>query len=127
MPILVFLLFCAEVAALIGLGGVIGGWFVLLEILATGFIGYLIIKRAGRAILRSDRLIALIARPVSGIYNLGLSVVLAGLLLFLPGILTDLAGLSLLVIQLFRRRPPRRREEERVIDVEFSVQEEGRE
>jgi len=104
MPILVFLLFCAEVAALIGLGGVIGGWFVLLEILATGFIGYLIIKRAGRAILRSDRLIALIARPVSGIYNLGLSVVLA-----------------------FRRRPPRRREEERVIDVEFSVQEEGRE
>ena len=96
MPILVFLFFCAEIVVLIKLAGVIGGWFVLLEIIASGVIGYLLIKRAGRAILRSDRLIALIARPVSGLYRLRFSLVLAGLLLLLPGILTDLAGLLLL-------------------------------
>jgi len=125
MPILVFLFFCAEIVVLIKLAGVIGGWFVLLEIIASGVIGYLLIKRAGRAILRSDRLIALIARPVSGLYRLRFSLVLAGLLLLLPGILTDLAGLLLLVIQPFRRRAPRS-EEEGVIDVEFSVDEEDR-
>jgi len=124
MPILVFVFFCAEIAVLVELSGVIGGWFVLLEILVSGFVGYYLIKRAGRAILRSDQLIALIARPFSGLYRLRFSLVLAGLLLLLPGILTDLAGLVLLVVQLFRR--PRRGEEgeEGVIDVEFRVHDE---
>lgn len=121
MPILVFVFFCVEIAVLIVLAGAIGGWPVLLEIVATGAIGYFVIKRAGRAILRSDRLIALLVSPFSGIYRLRFSLVLAGLLLLLPGVLTDLAGLSLLVIQPLRRRPER--EEEGVIDVEFSVHE----
>jgi len=123
MPILVFVFFCAEIVILIKLAGVIGGGFILLEIIASGVVGYLVIKRAGRAILRSDQLIALLSRPFSGIYRLRFSLVLAGLLLFLPGILTDLAGLFLLVLQLFSRRPPQRKEED-VIDVEFRVYDE---
>jgi len=122
MPILVFVFFSAEIVILIKLAGVIGGGFVLLEILVSGLAGYFVIKRAGRAILRSDQLIALLSRPFSGLYRLRFSLVLAGLLLFLPGILTDLAGLALLVLQLFNR-PPQRKEED-VIDVEFRVHEE---
>ncbi len=52
MPILVFGFFCAEIVILVELAGVIGGWFVLLEILASGVAGYFILRRAGRAILR---------------------------------------------------------------------------
>ncbi len=125
MPILVFGFFCAEIVILVELAGVIGGWFVLLEILSSGVAGYFILRRAGRAILRSDRLIALIADPAAGLYRLRFSIVLAGLLLFLPGLLTDLAGLSLLLVHPFRRRPPQR--EDGVIDVDFTVHGDPRE
>jgi UPF0716 protein FxsA len=80
------------VAALIGLGSA----FVLM--LATTLAGFLVLRRAGRSGIARFR-VAMADTDVAGIqaHATGLLTVLAGLLLFLPGFLTDLIGAALLV------------------------------
>jgi len=124
---LLLFLFFAEIAALIKLGQAIGGGLLLAEILASGALGFLLLRFAGRRFLRADELVALIANPSRYIRSSSLSLILAGLLLIVPGILSDLAGL-LLGIRFFYMRGLEADSEERpsardVVDVEYVVHE----
>jgi UPF0716 protein FxsA len=86
------------VAAIIGLG-----WaFVLM--LFTTFAGFLVLRRAGRGRIARFR-VAVADTDVTGIQanTGGFLTVLAGLLLFLPGFLTDLVGAALLIGPVRRR------------------------
>jgi UPF0716 protein FxsA len=82
----------ALVAALVGLG------FAFLLMLATTMAGFLILRRAGRSGIARFR-VAVAETGIAGIQGngAGLFTVLAGLLLFIPGFLTDLIGLALLI------------------------------
>ena len=72
--------------------------------LATTFAGFLVLRRAGRERLARFR-VAVADTDVTGIEanTGGFLTVLAGLLLFLPGFLTDLVGAALLIAPVRRR------------------------
>jgi UPF0716 protein FxsA len=82
----------ALVAALVGLG------FAFLLMIATTMAGFLILRQAGRGGIARFR-VAVAETGIAGIQSngSGLLTVLAGLLLFIPGFLTDLIGLALLI------------------------------
>jgi UPF0716 protein FxsA len=125
MPILLLFFFFAEIAVLIKLGQAIGGGLLLVEILATGALGLLFLRLAGRAFLRTNELVALIANPTRYFRSSGLSLILAGILLIVPGLLSDLVGLALFARFVVSRVPPGDRgpkpKDPDVIDVEYSV------
>ncbi len=100
----ILLLPVAEVATFVLVGLLIGfGWALLLA-MATSVAGFVVLRQAGRgrlarfrtAVSKND--IARIEANTSDFL-----MVLAGILLFLPGFLTDLAGALLLVGPLRRR------------------------
>ncbi len=103
MPLLTFVLLCAEIALLIKFGQAVGGVPVLLEILLTGGLGILLLRTAGRSVLEPARLIELLVRfPTRNrVQSFGL-LLLGGLLLLLPGLLSDALGL-VLVARFFLR------------------------
>jgi len=124
MPFLAFVLLCAEIALLIKFGQAVGGGPVLLEILLTGGLGILLLRTAGRSVLEPARLIELLTRLPNRarVQSLGL-LFLGGLLLLIPGLLSDALGL-VLVARFFLQggRPPRRSPDEPdTIDIEFEV------
>jgi len=124
MPFLAFVLLCAEIALLIKFGQAVGGGPVFLEILLTGGLGILLLRTAGRSVFEPARLIELLARLPSRarVQSLGL-LFLGGLLLLIPGLLSDALGL-VLVAQFFLQggRPKRRSPDEPdMIDIEFEV------
>jgi UPF0716 protein FxsA len=100
----ILLLPMAEIAAFVVVAAMIGlGWAFLL-MLGTTAAGYLVLRSAGRGRIARFR-VAVSERNVTG-FEADISSflrVLAGLLLFLPGFVTDLAGAMLLL------RPIRRR------------------
>jgi len=125
MPMLILLVFFAEIAILIKLGQGIGGAALLVEILATGLLGWGLLRRAGRAVRRPEELIALLTNPAHYLRRSSLSLVLAGVLLLAPGLLSDLVGIALAVrffVSGDRSRPrssgPR---DPDVIDVDYRV------
>ncbi len=128
MPMLLLLLLFAEIAALIKLASAIGG-YVLLELLATAAIGFGLLRLAGRTFLRTEELIALMANPSRYVRQSAWALILAGLLLIVPGILSDLLALVLIGRFLWGRlsrssngrRPSR---DGHTIDVEFHVHDE---
>lgn len=131
MPVLVLFLLFAEIATLIKLGQTIGGGSLLIEILATAALGFLVLRLAGRAFVRANELVALMANPSRYFRSSSLSLILAGILLIVPGLLSDLAGLAL-VARYFVSRPSRGTPEPKskdpdVIDVEYSVHEDSSE
>ena len=88
----------AEIAAFVLMAAMIGMLWTLLLMLATSVAGALVLRRAGRARLARFR-VAVVDTDITGIeaHPGGFLTVLAGLLLFLPGFITDLIGAALLI------------------------------
>ena len=124
MPLITFVLLAVEIALLIKFGQAFGGGPVLLEILVTGGLGILLLRTTGRSVLEPARLIELLARfPTRNrIQSLGL-LFLGGLLLLIPGLLSDALGLVLVAwFFLHGGRAPRTSPDRPdTIDVEFEV------
>ena len=124
MPFITFVLLCSEIALLIKFAQAFGGGPVLLEILLTGGVGILLLRMAGRSVFEPARVIQLLMRSPTRnlVQSLGLLLV-SGLLLLIPGLLSDAFGL-VLVARFFLQggRPPRRSPDEPdTIDIEFEV------
>jgi len=132
MAIIVLFGFFIEIALLIRLGQIIGGGFLFLELLVTAGLGYLLMRRAGRTMLRTNELIGIMANPAEYLRRSGWPLVLAGLLLMAPGILSDGLGIVLFVRTLAARRTdqpytpsgPHSSTDDEVIDVEYHVRDE---
>ena len=88
----------AEIAAFVLMAAMIGMLWALLLMLATSVAGVLVLRRAGRKRLARFR-VAVADTDITGIeaHTGGFLTVLAGLLLFLPGFITDLIGAALLI------------------------------
>ncbi len=96
--IAVLLLPAAEIATFVVVALLIGfGWALLLT-LATTVVGFVVLKQAGRGRLTNFGA-AVTGSDTGGIEanTASFLAVLAGILLFLPGFLTDLAGAALLL------------------------------
>ena len=110
----VLLYLVVEIVALVALGSAIGVGATLLVLLAGSVIGLLLARREG---IRAAQAIAqaVTNRQVAHVeLTDGLLVAAGGVLLFLPGLVTDLAGLLLLLPptrSLVRRRLVRAAEE----------------
>jgi len=94
----ILLLPLAEIAAFILVAILVGLAWALLLMLATSLAGFLVLRRAGRDGIARFR-VAVADTDVAGIQanTGGFLAVLAGVLLFLPGFLTDLVGAALLI------------------------------
>ncbi|MFC2077733.1 FxsA family protein [Candidatus Bipolaricaulota bacterium] len=128
MPMLVLLLLFAEIAILIKLGQAIGGGAIFLEILGTVVLGWIFLRLAGRVFVRTHELIAVMTDPVRYLRNSGWSLILAGILLIVPGVLSDIFGLALAARFILTRgstvdRRPTPSDPD-VIDVEYRVHDE---
>jgi len=86
-----------ELALLVYIGTLIGPWYTILIVVVTGIVGAVLAKRQGTAIVNrirssleqgimpSDELIA------------GALVLIGGLVLLTPGVITDICGFALLI------------------------------
>ena len=94
----ILLLPLAEIAAFILVAVVAGLGWALILMLATTLTGFLVLRHAGRGRIAHFR-VAVADTDIAGIQANagGFLTVLAGLLLFLPGFLTDLIGAALLI------------------------------
>ena len=94
----ILLLPLAEIAAFILVAALVGLGTAFLLMLATTLAGFLVLRRAGRGGIARFR-VTMADTDVAGIQanTSSLLTVLAGLLLFLPGFLTDLIGVALLI------------------------------
>lgn len=108
-----------ELAAFVAVASMIGFGLALALLLATSFAGALLLRHAGgshvarvRVAMAEGSFAALTADSTGGI------MLLAGILLLIPGFITDVAGLVLLLTPLFsgRRGPPPRTDG--VVDLE---------
>lgn len=109
MPFIRFLLLAIpfiELAGLIILGQAIGVGLTLLWVLATIVLGVLVIKSQGWTMLQ--RLQAQVTQAGSPVIVLksGMWGVLAGVLLIIPGVLTDIAAMVCLVLAWRHRGDP---------------------
>jgi UPF0716 protein FxsA len=96
--IAILLLPLAEIAAFVMVASFVGVGVAFLLMFASSLAGFLLLRRAGRASLERLRAAMGGANPISIEANAsGLLAVLGGLLLFLPGFLTDLVGVALLI------------------------------
>jgi len=103
--IIAILLFPAvEIAVFIAVAAIIGLLWALYLMLATTLAGALVLRRAGRRGIANFR-VAVADTDIAGIEanTGGFLTILAGLLLFLPGFLTDLIGATLLIGPVRRR------------------------
>lgn len=101
-----FLLFTlvplVELWLLVQIGGVVGALPTIALVATTGIAGAWLVRREGRKALASYQKAMAEARlPEDGILS-GLLILLGGVMLITPGILTDLAGIALMI-------PPLRR------------------
>lgn len=98
----IILLPIIEIAVFIKVGGLIGLWQTLALILLTAFGGIALLRHQGFAVAQRAR--ASLARnepPVAEVFD-GFCLVAAGILLLIPGFVTDIFG-ALLFIPAFRR------------------------
>ena len=94
----ILLLPAAEIAAFVLVAALIGVTGALLLMLTTTLAGILVLRQAGRGRIARFR-VAVAEAEMTGFEANGIGVltVLAGLLLVLPGFLTDLVGIALLI------------------------------
>ncbi len=87
----------SEIALYVTLGGWLGLWLSLAIVIGTAALGVLILRMQGPAAMAETR--AALRRGGDPMRPLaaGMTGVLAGVLLILPGFLTDMAGLVLLL------------------------------
>jgi UPF0716 protein FxsA len=96
-----FLLFTlvplVEIYLLVKIGGLVGVWPTIALVCATGFLGASLARREGRrALARYQEAIAKGQLPEEGIVS-GLLILVGGVLLIAPGVLTDFTGLALMI------------------------------
>ncbi|HYO98448.1 MAG TPA: FxsA family protein [Polyangiaceae bacterium] len=102
LPIAFILIPLIELYLLIGIGSRIGIWPTVAFTMLTGLAGTLLARREGRRVWRAWRSALTAGRtPEAGVVE-GVLVLVGGALLIAPGVLTDVAGLLLLI-------PPSRR------------------
>jgi UPF0716 protein FxsA len=86
-----------ELFVLIRIGRVIGAWYTLLFVVAMGVLGAWLAKSQGRRVLTEWQTALAEGRvPNEGVLS-GLLVLLGGVLLITPGVISDVFGLFLLV------------------------------
>lgn len=103
LPIALLGLMLAEIAVFVWVGKLIGALAVVLLVILSGICGVALIRRQGFKTLQRLRM-SMDGRPLappSG--SPGIFPVLAGLLLLLPGFLSDAVGLMLLLPPVQRR------------------------
>jgi UPF0716 protein FxsA len=86
-----------EMALLIRLGEAMGTLPTLALVVVTGSVGATLARRQGLAVMREVQAEAAAGRMPAGPMVDGLLVLVAGVLLLTPGVLTDLVGFALLV------------------------------
>ena len=86
-----------ELALLIKLGNVIGLWPTILIVIATGVLGAALARSQGTQVVSGIRAELAEGRPPTESLINGLLVLVGGVVLLTPGLLTDLLGFSLLV------------------------------
>ncbi len=96
IPLLVFLLFpLAELAVMIQVGSWVGVWPTILAVVLTGVLGVALVRSQGLAVLRQASAAAERGEaPVGAVFH-GFCIVFAGILLIVPGFITDTVGLLL--------------------------------
>lgn len=97
IPFTIFGLFFAEIAVLIWVGGKIGILSVILLLILGVFVGGAMIRASGANALAVIRGSAWDSKHVSNQAAKGLLLCLSGILLILPGFLSDIAGFALLL------------------------------
>lgn len=86
-----------ELALLIKLGNVIGLWPTIFIVIGTGVLGAALARSQGTQVISAIRAEVAEGRPpTEGLIN-GLLVLVGGVVLLTPGLLTDLLGFSLLI------------------------------
>ena len=86
-----------ELALLIKLGNVIGLWPTIFIVIGTGVLGAALARSQGTQVISAIRAEVAEGRPpTEGLLN-GLLVLVGGVVLLTPGLLTDLLGFSLLI------------------------------
>jgi len=99
--LILILLPVIEISLFIYVGGMIGPGLTIVLIIASAMLGLSIMRRQGVAVVASAQRAQAEGRaPVAEVGN-GIAILLAGLLLLIPGFLTDALGLVLL-LQLIR-------------------------
>jgi UPF0716 protein FxsA len=86
-----------ELAILVRLGGWLGFWPTMALVIVTGAAGAALARHQGTQVVRRIRTELQWGRVPAAHLLDGLLVLVGGLLLLTPGLLTDLVGLSLLV------------------------------
>ncbi|HUH12062.1 MAG TPA: FxsA family protein [Longimicrobiales bacterium] len=96
-----FLLFVAlplaELALLIWIGQVIGLWPTIAIVVLTGAAGAALARSQGLGVLRRMRAEMAVGRMPVGALQDGLLILVGAIVLLTPGVLTDLAGIVLLL------------------------------
>lgn len=118
-----------EIAGLIKLGQAVGGGPVLGEILLSGVLGLLLLQLTGRSALKNIAVNVFVGRlSLHTLLRHDLSLLLAGILLILPGLLSDAFALYLIVRYLYegprREKPGPSRQGDGPIDVDYQVHDE---
>ena len=86
-----------EFEALIFVGNIVGGFLSFIGIFLTAFIGIYLIRRLNRRVFMSWQSERQTNKPGLSKLAEGLSILLGGLLLVIPGYLTDLIGLICMI------------------------------
>ena len=86
-----------ELAILVKLGEVLGFWPTIGLVVITGFLGAYLAKLQGFWVLRKIQNEMAAGRIPTGEMADGLLILIGGIVLLTPGLLTDVAGFSLLV------------------------------
>lgn len=94
-----------EITLFIWLGGYIGPWWVFSIIIVTGLVGVAFAKSQGMETLNKVRQSMAEGHPPGDYILDGICLLIAGILLLIPGFFTDIIGLILLVP--FTRKPLR--------------------
>ncbi|WP_235926720.1 FxsA family protein [Actinokineospora pegani] len=99
MPILLLILFAvvAEVTVVVTVGGLIGLLPTLALLVAGTFLGVFLLRREGTKALEALRQAAFARRQPEGELVDGMLITAAGILVFLPGFLSDIVAISLLL------------------------------
>jgi len=126
MPVIVFCFACVELVALIRLGVAIGSGPLLGIILLTAVLGLLIIRLSQRPAF-STMLLLLLKGKFSlktVLMRQELILPLAGVLLIIPGLLSDACGIMLLFWRLrIKQAHISASDKEEAIDVDYHVEE----
>lgn len=98
MPLLILLmLVVAEIYVLITVGSWIGAGYTILLLIASSLLGAFLLKREGSKALRALREAASTGRPPHREIADGILIFLGGLLMLLPGFLSDVLGVLCLL------------------------------